>query len=181
MNFVYRYQRYKTGISCKTSRFYFPYFDTDEFKARTRFSLKNVIIPQFKPGDVLIVSDLAQLGDNVAEVLQVIIPLLKRNIRINITNIGMIDNTDRGYWIMKTLLAVARQEKDITRVQLLQKTKRKNKGGRPRRKLTPKYKAALIYLDNHTYSQTVDKFDISRSTVKRIKKQFGKDIKNLKY
>lgn len=35
----------------------------------------------------------------------------------------MIDNTDRGYWITKTLLAVARQEKDIRRFQLVQKAK----------------------------------------------------------
>ena len=82
------------------------------------------------------VSDLAQLGNSVSDVLHIILPLLKNNIRINISNIGMIDNTDRGYWITKTLLAVARQEKDIRRFQLLQKAKddkRKNKRGRPRR------------------------------------------------
>lgn len=69
------------------------------------------------------VSDLAQLGNSVSDVLHIILPLLKNNIRINISNIGMIDNTDRGYWITKTLLAVARQEKDIRRFQLIQKAK----------------------------------------------------------
>lgn len=69
------------------------------------------------------VSDLAQLGNSVSDVLHIILPLLKNNIRINISNIGMIDNTDRGYWITKTLLAVARQEKDIRRFQLVQKAK----------------------------------------------------------
>lgn len=69
------------------------------------------------------VSDLAQLGNSVSDVLHIILPLLKNNIRINISNIGMIDNTDRGYWITKTLLAVARQEKDIRRFQMVQKAK----------------------------------------------------------
>ena len=93
----------------------------------------------------------------------------------------MIDNADRGYWITKTLLAVARQEKDIRRFQLVQKAKddkRKNKGGRSRRTLTPKYKAALTYMKTHTYQETVNKFRVSKSTLKRIKKQFGVSIKN---
>ncbi|MBD7895658.1 recombinase family protein [Limosilactobacillus sp. Sa3CUN2] len=86
-------------------------------------TLRTWLIPQLKPGDVLMVSDLAQLGNSVSDVLHIILPLLKNNIRINISNIGMIDNTDRGYWITKTLLAVARQEKDIRRFQMVQKAK----------------------------------------------------------
>ena len=128
------------------------------------------------------VSDLAQLSNSVSDVLHIILPLLKNNIRINISNIGMIDNADRGYWITKTLLAVARQEKDIRRFQLVQKAKddkRKNKGGRPRRTLTPKYKAALTYMKTHTYQETVNKFHVSKSILKR-KKTVRSKYKKLK-
>lgn len=176
-SFLNTYKRLNTGLECKPDRFYFPYFEKSVNNLTT---LRTQLIPQLKPGDMLMVSDLAQLGNSVSDVLHIILPLLKNNIRINISNIGMIDNTDRGYWITKTLLAVARQEKDIRRFQLVQKAKddkRKNKGGRPRRTLTSKYKAALTYMKTHTYQETVNKFHVSKSTLKR-KKQFGVSIKN---
>lgn len=48
-----------------------------------------------------------------------------------------------------------------------------NIGGRNKRVITPKYKQAYDYLQTHTYTATQDKFNLSKSTLYRIKRQIN--------
>lgn len=130
-----------------------------------------------KPGDTITVTKLDRLARNTREALNVLDPLMNNGVKINVLNIGLLENSTIGRLVKTILLAVAEMERDMI-VERTQEGKRyaklhnKNyKEGRPRRTITPHYRAAYEYLENHSYKETSRAFDISVSTLQRIKNQ----------
>ncbi|WP_295729522.1 recombinase family protein [uncultured Limosilactobacillus sp.] len=130
-----------------------------------------------KPGDVITVTKLDRLARNTREALNVIDPLMNQGVKINVLNIGMLENSTVGKLVKTILLAVAEMERDMI-VDRTQEGKRYAKlhrsdyhEGRPKRAITPHYQAAYEYLLTHSYKQTARAFDISISTLQRIRKQ----------
>lgn len=135
--------------------------------------LMNVI----QPNDTIVVTKLDRFARNTKEALEIIDPLLEKQVTIKVLNLGTIEDTPMGRMIMRTLLSVAEMERDmiIERTQsgkAYAKAHKKNyTEGRPKRAITPQYKAIYEYLKQHTYSDTAKAFKVSRTTVYNIKKQ----------
>ena len=135
------------------------------------------LIDIVKPSDTIVITKLDRLARNTREALNVLDPLMDKGVKFNVLNMGMLDNSSVGKLVRTVLLAVAEMERDMI-VDRTQEGKRYAKRhnpnyreGRPRRKITPHYQAIYNYLKEHSYTETEDAFNVSRSTVYRIKKQ----------
>lgn len=130
-----------------------------------------------KAGDIITVTKLDRLARNTREALNVLDPLMNKGVKINVLNIGMLENSTIGKLVKTILLAVAEMERDmiVDRTQEGKRYARLHKKnyheGRPKRLITPHYQAAYDYLMDHTYKDTARAFDISVSTLQRIKNQ----------
>lgn len=107
--------------------------------------------------------------------------LMNKGVKFNVLNIGLLENSTIGRLVKTILLAVAEMERDmiVDRTQEGKRYARLHKKnyheGRPKRLITPHYKAAYSYLLDHTYKDTSKAFNISVSTLQRIKKQINNE------
>lgn len=135
-----------------------------------------------KSGDTITVTKLDRLARNTREALNVLDPLMNNGIKFNVLNIGILENSTIGRLVKTILLAVAEMERDmiVDRTQEGKRYARLHKKdyheGRPKRMITPHYQAAYDYLLGHTYTDTARAFNISVSTLQRIKKQIEKSV-----
>ena len=142
----------------------------------------NELLSTIKSGDELIVTKLDRLARNTQEALKVINKLLDDDITINVLNLGILENSTVGKLTYQILLAVAEMERNtiVERTQAGKEYAKKHnknyKEGRPKRVITRYYKNIYKYLTNgHSYTETESYFNISRSTIYRIKKQIEQD------
>ena len=132
---------------------------------------------KLEAGDTLIVTKLDRLARNTREALNTIDELRSKGIAINVLNMGKIEDTPVGKLIYTVLVAVAELERDmiVERTQEGKVFAKANnpdyKEGKPKRKLTPKYRHAVELLDTNSYKEVSKKTGISVSTLQRIKKQ----------
>lgn len=72
-----------------------------------------------KTGDTLIVTKLDRFAWNTREALAIIQELFKENVKVNILNMGLIDNTPTGQLVFTIFSAFAQFERDmiVTRTQ----------------------------------------------------------------
>jgi DNA invertase Pin-like site-specific DNA recombinase len=77
------------------------------------------LLQQLNPDDTLIVTKLDHFARNTREALDIIQDLFNREIKVNILNMGLIDNTPTGQLIFTIFSAFAQFERDmiITRTQ----------------------------------------------------------------
>lgn len=142
---------------------------------RPRF---NKLIGKLEQGDSLTVTKLDRLARNTREALEIIEDLMKRDVTINVLNVGKIEDTPIGKMIYTILLSVAELERDmiVERTQEGKAYAKKNNPnyteGRPKRKLTDRYLKAIEYLKENSYKETEKLTGISKSTLQRIKKQY---------
>ncbi|RXA79347.1 recombinase family protein [Latilactobacillus sakei] len=139
------------------------------------------LLQQLNANDILVVTKLDRFARNTREALAVIEPLLDQGTIIRVLNLGTIENTPMGKMIVRTLLSVAEMERDmiVERTQAGKEyAKKKNpnyREGRPRRQIGEHERAVYDYLKSHSANQTAQAFNISRSTVFRVKKQIELD------
>lgn len=79
----------------------------------------NKLLQQLSPDDTLIVTKLDRFARNTREALDIIQDLFNREIKVNILNMGIIDNTPTGQLIFTIFSAFAQFERDmiVTRTQ----------------------------------------------------------------
>lgn len=140
------------------------------------------LLQQLKANDTLVVTKLDRFARNTREALAIIEPLLDQDTIIRVLNLGTIENTPMGRMIVRTLLSVAEMERDmiVERTQAGKEyAKKKNpnyREGRPRRQIGEHEWAVYDYLKSHSVKQTTQAFNVSRSTVFRIKKQINMQL-----
>ncbi|KOY76874.1 Resolvase family site-specific recombinase [Apilactobacillus kunkeei] len=71
------------------------------------------LLDTVKSDDTLVVTKLDRLARNTREALNVLNELQDKNIKINILNLGIIDNSSIGKFTTTVLLAVAEMERDM--------------------------------------------------------------------
>ena len=83
------------------------------------------LLQALKTDDTLIVTKLDRFARNTREALTIIQELFNRNIKVNILNMGLIDNTPTGQLIFTIFSAFAQFERDmiVTRVTRTQEGK----------------------------------------------------------
>ena len=77
------------------------------------------LLQALKSDDTLIVTKLDRFARNTREALTIIQELFSRNVKVNILNMGLIDNTPTGQLIFTIFSAFAQFERDmiVTRTQ----------------------------------------------------------------
>ncbi|MDN5831461.1 MAG: recombinase family protein [Staphylococcus equorum] len=98
----------------------------------------NKLLNELEQEDTLIVTKLDRFARNTREALDIIQKLFDRNVKINILNMGIIDNTPTGQLIFTIFSAFAQFERDmiVSRTQEGKKYAKQNdpnfKEGRPK-------------------------------------------------
>ncbi|MEK4759617.1 recombinase family protein [Viridibacillus sp. FSL E2-0187] len=135
--------------------------------------------PQFKEllskietGDTLVVTKLDRLARSMTQGSDIVKDLLEKGIKVNILNIGMMDNTPTSKLIKNIFFSFAEFERDmiVERTQEGRELARQNPEYKDGRK--PKYTKlqldhAISQLDTQSYNQVADITGISKSTLIR--------------
>lgn len=159
---------------CKKEHIYSEKFTGTKTKQRKELQ---ALLDNLKQGDELIVTKLDRLGRKTADIIRLIDKLLGQGVVVNVLNMGRLDNSPSGRLMTTVVLAFAEFERDMivqrtTEGKAYARKHNKNyKEGRPKRKITDRYKRVYEYKQTHTYKETELMSGLSRSTIQRIVKQ----------
>ncbi len=135
------------------------------------------LLSELKPGDTLIVTKLDRIARSVQQGITLIDNLVEKGIKVNVLNMGVMDNTPTGRLIRNVMLCFAEFERDM----IMQRTRE----GKETARLNPDYKEgrkkkysqaqlshAMELLDaGNSYSTVVKLTGISKSTLIRAKRE----------
>jgi DNA invertase Pin-like site-specific DNA recombinase len=140
-----------------------------------------IILEILKPGDTLIITKLDRFARNTREALDIIERLFKQDVKVQILNMGTIDNTPTGQLSFTIFSAFAQFERDmiVTRTQEGKTYAKKHdphfKEGRPKTYTDEQIKFAYgLRQQGMTYKMIERKTGISIKTQQRRFKKFIK-------
>lgn len=131
------------------------------------------LISKLEKGDMLVVTKLDRFARSLSQGNDTIETLLERGVRVNVLNVGMLDNTANTNFIKNIFLAFAEFERDMIyeRTQegkTIAKQRPDFKEGRPRKYNPAKVEEALNYIEaGNSYKRTAEIFGISKTTLIR--------------
>ncbi|WP_455938426.1 recombinase family protein [Gemella morbillorum] len=137
------------------------------------------LLKELKEDDVFVVTKLDRFARSLIEGSELIEKLLKRGVKINILNIGYIDNTPTSKLIRNIFFSFAEFERDliIERTQEGKAIARLNKNfkdGRPKKFSEKQLNHAVSLLSvmggEYSYNQVSELTGISKSTIQRAVK-----------
>ena len=148
-------------------------------KNKERYQLFKFLTTVAQEGDVLVVPTLTCLYSNVRELCCLMYIVEDTGIIIQSSDMDLSDDSDSSDWIIASQLAHLDyihylHQKAVSKA--LKKSKYQsslNVGGRNKRVITPLYRQAYNYLQEHTYNEAQHKFNLSKSTLYRIKRQIN--------
>lgn len=134
------------------------------------------LMDKLKKGDTLVVTKLDRFARSMTQGSELVKDLLEKGIKVNILNIGMMDNTPSSKLIRNIFFAFAEFERDmiIERTQegkAIAKQRDDFREGRPNKYSKKQIEHALKLLDNNSYKQVEEMTGISKSTLIRAKKK----------
>ena len=149
----------------------------EKFSAKTndRPQLK-ILLEKLKEGDTFTVTKLDRFARSLIDGTKLVQELLDRGIKINILNIGVMDNTPSSKLIRNIFLSFAEFERDmiVERTQegkAIAKTKEGFKEGRPKKHTKEQLDHALAMLSvnggDKSYTEVERLLGISKSTLIR--------------
>lgn len=127
-------------------------------------------------GDTLIVTKLDRFARSMTQGSELVTELINRGVKVNILNIGIMDNTPASKLIRNIFFSFAEFERDmiVERTQegkAIAKTKEGFKEGRPKKYTDKQIVHALSMLTinggNHSYNEVAEITNISKSTLIR--------------
>ncbi|WEV70915.1 recombinase family protein [Lactobacillus sp. ESL0785] len=140
------------------------------------------LIEVAKVNDSLIVTDFAQLGSNLEQLVKILRRILNKEICVYVIGYGKIKNDEKGTFLLDAISLVNSIEVEM-RSSAVKKGKQKAKfnsksyrEGRPRRTISDRYLTIYkaVTIKGMSYQEAADMFNVSKSTVYRIKKQIDK-------
>lgn len=136
----------------------------------------NRLLAELKAGDILIVTKLDRLARSITQGSELVNQLINKGIKVNILNIGIMDNTPASKLIRNIFLSFAEFERDmiVERTQegkAIAKTKEGFKEGRPKKYTDEQLDNALSMLTvnggDKSYNEVAELLGISKSTLIR--------------
>ena len=136
----------------------------------------NKLLDKLKAGDTLIVTKLDRFARSMTQGSELVNELIDRGIRVNILNIGIMDNTPSSKLIRNIFFSFAEFERDmiVERTQegkAIAKTKEGFKEGRPKKYTDKQLDNALSMLTinggDKSYNEVAELLGISKSTLIR--------------
>ncbi len=149
---------------------------TEQYTGKTTSRPKlQKLLDSLQPGDTLMVTKLDRLARNVSEGIDLIRALFKKDVKVHVLNIGLLENTSMGNFFITTLLAVAELERNmiIERTQAGKEVARTKAGFREGRPPLPRKKIqlAVSLLNNHSYREVEAMTGISKATLVRYRRK----------
>lgn len=136
----------------------------------------NKLLAELKAGDILIVTKLDRLARSITQGSELVNQLINKGIKVNILNIGIMDNTPASKLVRNIFLSFAEFERDmiVERTQegkAIAKTKDGFKEGRPKKYTDKQLDNALSMLTvnggDRSYNEVAELLGISKSTLIR--------------
>lgn len=141
------------------------------------------LVQTLKEGDMLVVTKLDRFARSLSQGNDTINHLLQRGVRVNILNIGMLDNTPNSKLIRNIFFSFAEFERDMIyeRTQegkALARQRADFKEGRPRKFNPTKVDEALNYIESgNSYKRASEVFGISKTTlIRRMQERKDKEM-----
>jgi len=134
------------------------------------------LLNELKAGDTLVVCKLDRFARSITQGSELVNELIKKGIKVNILNIGVMDNTPASKLIRNIFFSFAEFERDmiIERTQegkAIARTKEGFKEGRPKSYTDKQLQHALSLLSvnggDKSYNEVVEITGISKSTLIR--------------
>lgn len=144
--------------------------------------------PEFKKllqtvqaGDSLVVTKLDRFARSTQDALNTIKILFEKGVRINVLNLGVIENTSTGRLIFTIFSAFADFERDLiverTREgKEIAKQRPDFKEGRPRKFSQQQINLAMKLLERNSYKEVEQMTGISKSTLTRYKRKLQAEL-----
>ena len=135
----------------------------------------NKLIKVAEDGDTIIVTKLDRFARSIGQASETITQLIDRGVRVEVLNVGVLDNSSVSTLFRNMLLSFAQFERDmiVERTQEGKSIARKKPGyreGRPRIEKT-RMDHAMELLEKESYNQVASETGISKSTLIREKKR----------
>lgn len=133
------------------------------------------LLETIQSGDTLVVTKLDRFARSTQDALNTIKFLFEKGVRINVLNLGIIENTSTGRLIFTIFSAFADFERDliVERTQegkALAKQKPGYKEGRPKKFTKQQLRLAMELLERYSYKEVERMTGISKSTLVRNRK-----------
>ena len=134
------------------------------------------LLSEVTEGDTIMVTKLDRFARSIGKASELITDLIDRGIRIEVLNIGVLDNSSVSTLFRNMLLSFAQFERDMIIERTLEgkSIARQNPGyheGRPRKFSKIRLEHAMNLLESRSYRQVESETGISVSTLKRYKRQ----------
>ena len=135
----------------------------------------NNLLKVIQPGDTLIITKLDRIARSLIQGVQLLENLSRREIIINVLNVGVIDNSPTGRLIRNIMLSFSEFEHDmiVQRTQegkAIARQKENYREGRPKKFSRTQINHAMELLQNYSYRQVEAMTGISVSTLIRVHK-----------
>lgn len=132
----------------------------------------NKLIDVLKAGDTLVVCKLDRLARNVKEGIELIECLFKKDVKVNVLNLGLLENTTVGRFYLQLLLAVAEMERNMIVERVMEGLQKARKNpeftcGRPKKFSRDHINFALSLRPEYSFKNISNKTGISMATLKR--------------
>ena len=132
------------------------------------------LLEKLKAGDTLVVAKLDRFARSVSQASDLITKLIDEGIRVDVCNLGVLDNSSMSTLMRNILLSFAQFERDmiVERTQEGKAIARQNpdfREGRPKKYSRTQINHALELLKHYSYKQVEAMTGISKSTLIRAK------------
>lgn len=139
------------------------------------------LLEKLKAGDTLVVAKLDRFARSVSQASDLITKLIDDGIRVDVCNLGILDNSSMSTLMRNILLSFAQFERDmiVERTQEGKAIARQNpdfREGRPKKYSRMQIKHALELLKHYSYRQVEAMTGISKSTLIRAKQKLGNNV-----
>ena len=144
----------------------------------------NKLLNELKEGDTLVVTKLDRFARSMIEGSKIVNDLIEKGVKVNVLNIGLMDNTPASKLIRNIFFSFAEFERDMIVERTLEGKQIKMETdvdatlGRPKKFKKAQRDTALQLLEDYSYNEVAKRTGISRRTLIRYKKE--NDLKLLK-
>ena len=134
------------------------------------------LIKKLSAGDTLVVAKLDRFARSVSQASDLITELIDKGVRVDVCNLGILDNSSMSTLMRNILLSFAQFERDmiVERTQegkTIAKQRDDFREGRPRKFSNAQINHAISLLNEYSYKQVEQMTGISKSTLIRCKKK----------
>jgi DNA invertase Pin-like site-specific DNA recombinase len=131
------------------------------------------VLNLLKDGDMLVVSKVDRFARNTVEGISTMQELLDKGVSVHILNMGLIEDSPMGRFLLTMMLAVAEFERNliVERTQAGKKLALEKglcKDGRPPKWSKEQIEYALELKKTHSYAEVVELTGISKSSLMRF-------------